>query len=242
MSQYHPHEFDLTAKKLLEGAEQELLEVILEQPVRFLGHAQTEFVVMESQRPDLLFSAELSGQACIIHLELQTRNEPAMLKRMLAYWTGIFNRLEKPVYQVVLYLGKAALNMPSGFAFEAARSSLPAYHFELVDVRDIPKQDLLSLENPACLPWLPIVGREGTDVATLREVTRLVMEKSGEEALVTQRERLFKTEVLAGLRFPRETIAEVFEEVLKMLDLRESETYQMILEEGMEKGNGKDIG
>lgn len=98
-------------------------------------------------------------------------------------------------------------------------------------------EELLALDNVACLPLLAVLGRDEASHHRLQEITRTILDRSQNLDIHFQRNLLFQTEIMAGLRFSKTMIAQVFEEVFKVLDLRMSETYQMILEEGRQEGH-----
>jgi len=78
----------------------------------------------------------------LIHIELQSTNDPRMALRMLEYGAAIHRSFNQFPEQLVLYVGKAPLRMDRGLAG-------PGLNFEcrIADIRDLDSEPLL--ESPS---------------------------------------------------------------------------------------------
>ena len=94
---------------------------------------------MQNRRLDLLGEA-IDGS--LVHLELQSGNDPGMPLRMAEYCLGVFRLYGKFPRQILLYVGKAPLRMDSQL-----RSPDLWYRYRAVDVRDLDGDRLLESED-----------------------------------------------------------------------------------------------
>jgi len=89
---------------------------------------------------DLVLELEDSS---IFHLELQTQNDKSMPFRMLEYYLLLKQRYpNKPIKQMVLYVGDGKPNMPNFLETDNLRFS-----YELRDIKDIECKELLESDN-----------------------------------------------------------------------------------------------
>ncbi|MEO1880210.1 MAG: hypothetical protein ABGX37_00725 [Methylococcales bacterium] len=69
---------------------------------------------VEELRADLVAKAQQKGEPFIGHIEIQNNSDSLMPLRMLRYYTDItFAHSDSPIRQYGIYIGKAALSMPS---------------------------------------------------------------------------------------------------------------------------------
>ena len=105
------------------------------------SHTRPIEIVSHLVAHDLDLLADLAnGQ--LFHLELQTRNDPSIGRRLLEYRLLIEDALHREPEQMVLYVGWEPLRMPNALD----RRNL---HFEysLVDIRDLDPKDLASSDR-----------------------------------------------------------------------------------------------
>src|SRR5271166_3843460 len=91
---------------------------------------------VQNTRVDLLGESE-SGE--LIHIELQSSNDPTMALRMAEYCLRVFRLFGRFPRQIVLYPGEAPMNMQ-------AKLNGPALSFayRLVDIRDLDGERMLE--------------------------------------------------------------------------------------------------
>jgi len=104
------HEFDVTIKLLLlRAAKLTVRELTGTDIGKWLD---VELPKVQNRRLDLLGEA-IDGS--LVHLELQSGNDPSMPLRMAEYCLGVYRLYGKFPRQILLYVGKAPLRMDSEF-------------------------------------------------------------------------------------------------------------------------------
>ncbi len=79
----------------------------------------------------------------VFHLELQTQNDKNMPFRMLEYYFLLKQRYpDKPIKQIVLYVGDGKLNMPNYLEIDKLKFS-----YEIKDIKDIECKELLESDS-----------------------------------------------------------------------------------------------
>lgn len=235
---FHPQQYDLTSKDLFKDIDRGLVRWLTGKEPSGLQWLDVSFPTVGELKADLVFQAVLEGQAWIFHLELQSSNDSAMAYRMLRYWSHIHQTYHKPVYQSVLYMGSAPLNMESSLVQKQASEVGLEYHFRLIDLSQVSAEELLSLKEPAFLSLLPLSGmvKERTE-QELEACVSYLLEHTQEVGIEERRNLLLRTEILSGLRFEQSVIEAIFREVEQMLVIQESAGYKRIYEKGLEKGH-----
>ena len=235
-SSFHPHPYDLTSKALFKDLELPLLRYVTGKNVTLERYLDIQFQTIESQRADLLCEARLDDEPVLIHLELQSDNDPQMLYRMMGYLVDIHQAYQKPVYQCVVYLGKDPVKMQNHLQFKLTEDNHLNYHYRLLALNEVDFSEIARLETVDFLALLPLTRSEWKAEEHLQQSINTLVERSQGLDFHSRSDLLLKTEILAGLRYSRESLTKVFEEVMQMFKLEQSEGYQMILEKGVERG------
>ncbi|BAY77098.1 hypothetical protein NIES25_35560 [Nostoc linckia NIES-25] len=201
-------------------------------PVNFanwvLGTPQTSVKVLKTElsiepiRADYVTFLQL--QERILHLEFQTKLEstPPLPLRMLDYWVRLYRLYRLPITQVVVLLLPPAPEtvIETAFSLETTR-----HEYRVISMwEENPEQ---FLNDPALLPLAPLAAT--TQPQTLLQqvverVNQLQPEQRPEIATYTQ--------ILAGLKYKKDLIRQLFREGM----MRESVIYQEILQEGEQRG------
>jgi predicted transposase YdaD len=172
----------------------------------------------------------------IAHLELQASNDPRLPARMLQYNALLAHRHQIAVETTVVLLrpeadgreltGLFEMHGPTGF-----RTVSFGYH--VIRLWERPVDELLR----GSLGVLPMAPLAEVEPSRLPDILRLLEERFSHETDPTLVGELWSaTFLLLGLRYDRGTIHEVLE---RMSWLKESTTYQMILEEGRAEGEAR---
>jgi predicted transposase YdaD len=170
----------------------------------------------------------------ITDFHFQAGRDDDLPARVLLYNAVFFYRYRVPVHSVVVLLRPSA-NDPSldeGVHYavwpERGRTDLT---FEIVRMWQRPVERILA-GGVGTLPLAPLcLMPEGTTLeAALPGILRQIQERLAREATPEEAARLMAaTFVLTGLRLSREMVKQVFQGVQGM---RESSSYQLILDEG----------
>lgn len=161
----------------------------------------------------------------ILHLEFQTlpASKPPLPFRMLDYYVRLKREYDLEVEQVVLFLKQTT----SAIAFTDQYQDRQTRHgYRVVRLWEHEPEPLLS--SPALLPFA-VLARTDAPATLLRDVAERVanIEDSQERSNLTG-----CAEVLAGLRFEKDLIRQLFREGV----MQESVIYQDILQQGVQQG------
>ncbi|MCU0355105.1 MAG: hypothetical protein MUD08_15410 [Cytophagales bacterium] len=130
----------------------------------------TTLVKTLQREPDFLFEVQTASGKQLLHVDVQTKHDAAMHRRMLLYAALLFDKYQLPVKQIVLYIGGGRQTMTDAIVMADF-----AYHYQLIDFRQIPYKSLLSSTNPAKVLFaiLGDFGGDSDEKATTAILTRL---------------------------------------------------------------------
>jgi predicted transposase/invertase (TIGR01784 family) len=171
------------------------------------------------------FVAHLPGQERLLQIEFQVKGEtdPPLPLRMLDYWVRLHRSYRLPVTQflVMLKYSSAAAEVESEFQLEGTR-----HRYSVVRMWE--QDPELLLQDTALLPLAVLCAAEDTT-----QLLGRVAEEVGKIEEPEQQQVISNcTQLLAGLRFSKDLIRQLFSGGI----MRESVIYQEILEEGREEG------
>jgi predicted transposase YdaD len=196
------HEYDVAFKLVLQSVDLTMRELAGTTVARWLS---VELPEVRNTRADLL-GETVSGE--LLHLELQSSNDPRMPLRMAEYCLRVFRQFQKFPRQIVLYVGSAALKMEAELNGPALRFS-----YRLVDIRELDGERLL--ESPS-------VGDNMIAILTRlrdpRAVVRRVIERIARLPQAEREEALARLTILAGLR----RLDDILEEEKEKMPITES--------------------
>ena len=179
---------------------------------------------LEPIRADSLTLLQTANQ--ILHLEFQTLpySQPPISFRMLDYWVRL-KRLywDAEIVQVAIYLKPT--DSPLVFVDQFAEANTQ-HRYRVIRMWEQDPAPLLA--SPALLPFATL-ARSDSPASLLAQVAQEVAKI---EPIDERRNLLTCADILAGLRFEIDLIRQLFRNDL----MRESVTYQAILEEGLERG------
>ena len=167
----------------------------------------------------------LQTQERILHLEFQVKleSDPPLPLRMLDYWIRLYRLYRLPITQVVVLLlpPTGASTIETAFAVESTRHEY--------NVICLWQQDPTLFLNDVALLLLATLAAATAPEQLLQQVAQQISKIE----LTQQREQVSAyTQLLAGLRFKKALIQQVFREGM----MRESVIYQEILQEGRQEG------
>ncbi|HLK63376.1 MAG TPA: DUF4351 domain-containing protein [Bryobacteraceae bacterium] len=126
-----------------------------------------------------------------LHIELQSRNDRSMPRRMLQYGTAVLEKYGRYPKQVLLYFGTAPMRMKSEYqANEDFRFRYTAVDIRSLDGKKLPASDGIG-DNV-----LAILARQQNERKAVREIVGRIagLDESGRQS------RLEQLMILAGLR------------------------------------------
>ncbi len=231
MTKYHPQEYDLTIKQIM-------AEVGLTIVAEFLGlevleHEilSLELISVEKRETDKIFKITTPEGEFILHLELQSRNDPEMARRMLDYLGRIHRQHVLPVLSVVLYLGSEPLRMSREVTFTLPGCSLQ-FQYTIITLNDFTPDQFLNKEEPNHFILAVL-----TSVDSPREILRTVLQKLRDSVPREQLEDyVLKLDVLCQLRGVADLLVEEVRTLSVEIDMKRLITYQLGKEEGLKEG------
>jgi predicted transposase YdaD len=177
----------------------------------------------------------------IVHLDAQSSASADKHLDTLAYNSLLYRAYQVPVHSIALLLRPQAQHANlTGMVQYAARPgrSKMDFRFEVIRLWEVPVEELLA-GGLATLP-LAVLGKLPATLGLedgLAAVIRQIVARLEREAPPNQADRLLTAAfVLTGLRLPRTTAFQLFQGARAM---RDSDTYQAILDEGREEGWSK---
>lgn len=141
-----------------------------------------EFQIVTRSTDTLMRVRDEAGQIFLVLTELQTRYDRQIPQRLAAYAALAREKYRLPVYVTVLYL----LPPPAGVAIQRFFRSefygqVAHQDFDVICLWELNAVDALALDNPALLPFIPLM-EGGSNVSTLQLcVERLRSEEDPEE-------------------------------------------------------------
>jgi predicted transposase YdaD len=228
-----PLPFDATLKDLVQAHAADWLAV-LDQPPSGPVEVLTPDLSTLTAFTDIVLR---TGES-LLHLDFQSGPDPTLPRRVLLYNVLLHDHYGLPVHSVVVLLRPRAdpgdLTGALGYAARLGRGRLE-FAFEVVRLWQVPAERLLA-SGLGTLPLAVLGQMPGgrTPDEALPEVIARLVERIEVEAPEGQAPILLTASlVLSGLRVSRERAVELFQGVQKM---RDSTTYQMILDEGRAEG------
>ncbi len=193
------------------------------------GNINDEIQVLKTElsldpiRADSLTFLRTANQ--ILHVEFQTlpKSEPSIPFRMLDYSVRLKRQYRCEVEQVVIFLQRTTNSV---VFTQQYRDSTTSHYYRVVRMWE--QAPATFMANPALLP-LATLTRTDSAQTLLEQVARRVARIESRE----QRQNILScADILAGLRYEKALIRQVFREEV----MRESVTYQAILKEGRREG------
>ncbi|MCU0355515.1 MAG: hypothetical protein MUD08_17515 [Cytophagales bacterium] len=185
----------------------------------------TTLVKTLQREPDFLFEIVTDQGKQLLHVDVQTKYDAAMHRRMYLYSALLFDKYRLPVKQIVLYIGGGTKSMTDSITMGDF-----TYRYQLIDFRQIPYQNLLKSTKPALVLFaiLGDFGKESAEKALTAIVTRLKQTAKNDKAV------FMHLRMLADLRNLGTLIEKLQTEMA--LDIKDSDTslYKKGKQEGEE--------
>ena len=166
----------------------------------------------------------------LVHIELQSSNDPTMAVRMGEYCFQVFRSFHRLPHQIVLYVGNAPMRMEAELNGPGMK-----FWYRLVDVRELNGELLLESTRVGDNIIAVLTATSDARAAIHRVVERIAALEPGERETAL---RLLLT--LAGLRKLGQIVEEEAKKMPILNDILEHEVlgreYKKGLEEGVQQG------
>jgi predicted transposase YdaD len=231
--------FDATTRHLLEIDPRAWLRLVGVETALPIEVVNADLSTVTSQADEVLRVDD--AQPWLVHIEFQSSYEASIPLRLARYNVLLEYRHRTPVLSVVLLLrpeadgpgltGLLHRSLPDGFRYDE-------FNYRVVRSWNQSLETLLS----GGLGTLPLAPLADVALEQLPAVVSKMEERLRQEASPSEAADLWaSTYLLMGLRYPRSFIQQLLRGVRNM---KESTTYQAILQEGIELGiaKGKETG
>jgi predicted transposase/invertase (TIGR01784 family) len=219
--------YDNTCKFLAETYPTNIVRWLLSVENPTVEILKTE-IIPEPLRSDALILLRLDKK--ILHLEFQTLpySKPPIPYRMLNYWTLLYGQYWCEIEQIVIYLKQVDSELVLQDKFEVQNTR---HRYRVIRLwEENPEQ---FLNDPALLPFATLAATNNPE----NLLGQIAQKVSTIEIPQAKRNISAALEILAGLRFPRPLIRQLFREEL----MKESVIYQEILQTGIVQGEQRGL-
>ncbi len=231
-----PLPFDATLKELVQAHPADWLAMLDQPPT-----GPVEFLTPDLSTLTAFTDIVLRTGDALLHLDFQSGPDPTLPRRVLLYNVLLHDSYGVPVHSIVILLRARAdrvdLTGTLSYAARPGRGKLD-FAFEVIRLWQVPVERLLT-SGLGTLP-LAVLGQipagRTPDEVLPEVIAQLVQRIEGEAPPEQAPILLTASYVLMGLRLSRERAIELFQGVRKM---RDSTTYQAILDEGRAEGEIK---
>ncbi|OUL19997.1 hypothetical protein BV378_31105 [Nostoc sp. RF31YmG] len=230
LSKRSPLSYDNTCKYLAETYPADFAKWLLASETSDIQVLKTE-LNLEPIRADSVTFLQISSQ--ILHLEFQTSpaSTPPLDFRMLDYYTRLKRQYWCDIEQVLIFLQHTSSEIVFNTQYVDKKTR---HEYRVIRLWEEDPTPLLA--NPALLPLATLARTDSPEdlleqVAAAVDMIEVTDEKQNISACV---------QVLAGLRFEKNLIRQLFREEI----MQESVIYQDILQKGLQQGlqQGEELG
>lgn len=220
------HDFDISLKTLFRNSAAQTFWQIA--GVRVTQWLDVELPRIRNPRADLLGKTSDGG---LLHVELQSANDPEMALRMAEYCLGIYAHFKIFPKQVLLYVGEPPMRMPPELHGEGF-----AYSYRQVDARDLDGGQLLKS---------PQIGDNVFAVLTnLRDQAQAVQQIIQRISKLDSLQREVAAEqllILAGLRKLTNVVEKELERMPLTIDLMDNPVFARLYNSGRDQGRNEGL-
>ncbi|MGC9946091.1 MAG: DUF4351 domain-containing protein [Bryobacteraceae bacterium] len=149
----------------------------------------------------------------LIHIELQSANDPAMPFRMMEYCVGVRRLFGQFPRQILLYVGEGPMHMEG-----ALRGPGLSFEYDLIDIRTLNGERLLESEQVGD-NVIAILAQVRDD----KEAVHRIVERIAGLAIAERETALAQLMILAGLRHLAPTVEQETRDMPIDLDIRDHE-------------------
>jgi predicted transposase YdaD len=200
--------------------------------VRFCGLEGRSATVLDSDL-NLPITADrlirVADPDYLLHLELHASRDPSAERRYMTYAVNAEYKYDLPVVTGVLVLRKEA-NTPTMTGIYA--SGRITWRYDVYRIWEMSPEDILA----APLAVLPLAPLTNVTENQLPGLIRQMQQQFSRVSVQDQKDLWAWTDILMGLKYQPEQTDQLLRGIYDMLDLRESTSYQRILNEGREEG------
>jgi hypothetical protein len=219
-------EYDVALKLLLQGSAKLTMRELTGTAIE--KWLDVELPKVQNLRADLLGE---TADGSLVHLELQSRNDPIMPLRMAEYCLGVLRLFGRFPNQVLLYVGEAPLRMD-----KELRGPNVQFQYGLVDIRGLDGDRLLDSADVGD-NIIAILAR----LRDHKEAVRRIVEKITGSVEIDRETALHALLILAGLRGLEEVVEEEARKVPILNDILDNKVLGREFKKGLQEGRQKGL-
>jgi len=198
-------EYDLVLKALAERYPAHIVELVRGIPAQDVRYVEKEAVATKRES-DILFQVKEDGYEYLMAVEMQTRPDREIPRRLLEYTAMQHREYGRPVYPVVINL--AGRQREDGvYGFDCLDLTVVAFRYRLINLADLPGRDFLRRCPVGLIPLVPLMQHEELPEEVLERCSRRV----GEAPVAWQSDLYLGLALLSSLRFTKELILKIIE-------------------------------
>lgn len=225
--------FDITLKDILSAKPKRLFKLLTgSEEAEVLD---VEFAETKLRKPDVVLQLQ---NGSIYHIELQSTNDKDMPLRMLEYRLHLMKQFEgKVIKQKVLYIGQPQLTMQSSIVSEDLQ-----YKFELIDIRQLSCEELLSSDTIYDV-IVAVLCSSGGELQTIRQILQKVAQIHDDNMRADIMVKLLQLSRMRRIHkvIEREVQNMPLTVVLEDEEVEQDLLYKQGLQKGLQKGMQKGI-
>jgi predicted transposase YdaD len=213
-------QYDVALKLLLQASTDLVRQLTSVSVARWLN---VEMPQVLSSRVDLLGAT--AGEA-LVHIELQSTNDPDMALRMAEYSLRIYRQFKKFPQQIVLYVGEPKLRMDSSLIGPESQ-----FHYTIIDARELDGAVLLASDRVED-NFMAILTRLDDPPGAIRQILARIasMEKHARP------DAFEKFLILSGIRRLAHTVTEEAYKMPILNDIMNHEVIGPLIRQGRQEG------
>jgi predicted transposase YdaD len=215
------HEYDTALKDLLKSAGCSILRQLM--GVEIVQWLNVELPKVQNLRVDLL---GVTADGRLVHIELQSNNDPDMPLRMAEYFIHIYRVYGRAPLQIVLYVGDGPAKMPTVFP----APQFP-FSYHLIDIRELEGGPLLAsphIEDNLLAVLTNLQDQAGAIRQILTRIADLEEPERGHA--------LAQILLISGLRKLARTIEDEAHKMPILNDILDHEVLGPVMRKGMQIG------
>lgn len=223
--------YDKIIKESLKEVAQTITTKIIKIPAKKITMLDCNLQITDEREADFVMMIHTSNDTrFVLHLELQSTNDSNMIHRMLRYFVYLRETYKLDVRQVLIYFGGDKLSMVNQLEL-----SNISYHYEIIDMKDIPCETFLKSDNPIEIILIILCDFSLQDERiVIKNIIQRLKEKIFEETKYSKYIR--QLEILSQLRDLQSIVIEEENKMAFIYDIEKDLRFKQGLNRGLEQG------
>ncbi len=189
-------------------------------------------------KPDFLkrILHEDSTQNYILHIEFQTKDDKRMHKRMLKYYSMLYDKYDLHIYQIVFYLGRGESKMIRQLNHRQLK-----FKYKIVELNKIPYKRFLNSNIPEEFILAILADFQNTDKESV--ISKILTKiESSENGTFYKHKIVTQLDVISSLRDLQLIVQKLTDKIMAFdYDIKKDLRYKQGKKEGKEEGLEKMI-